>query len=129
MSVESKLILDPVAIEKMLRGKKGPVAKSLLRKGNRLVSGAKRRCPVDTGRLRNSIRFDLGEDRKGLFIRAGTDVEYAAAVHEGHGEITPKNATILHFTVGGEEVFTMRVAPVAGRPFLKDALEDIRGMA
>ncbi len=113
----------------MLHGRNGPVVRSLVRKANRLVSGAKRRCPVDTGRLRNSIRYDLGKDRKGVFARCGTDVEYAAVVHDGHGEITPKSASILHFTVGGEDVFTMRVAPVAGRPFLKDALEDIKGMA
>lgn len=41
---------------------------------------AKRLCPVDTGRLRNSITHALsGEDS----VTIGTNVEYAIYVHEG----------------------------------------------
>lgn len=41
---------------------------------------AKRICPVDTGRLRNSITHALmGEDS----VAIGTNVEYAPYVHEG----------------------------------------------
>lgn len=127
--VSTKLILNPVELERMLKSKDGPVGRSLVRKATRVVSGAKRRCPVDSGRLRQSIRYEIGKDGKGLFARCGTDVEYAAAVHDGHGEITPTNASILHFfTKDGTEVFTMRVGPTTGVPFLKDALNDIRGM-
>lgn len=123
------LVLNPAELERVLRSKDGAVGRSLVQKATRLVSGAKRRCPVDEGRLRDSIRYEIGKDGKGLFARCGTDVEYAAAVHDGHGPIEPVNASVLHFfTKDGTEIFTLYVAPTAGVPFLKDALNDIRGM-
>ena len=42
---------------------------------------AKINCPVDTGRLRNSIDSKLVNDST---VAIGTDVEYAYYVHEGH---------------------------------------------
>lgn len=42
---------------------------------------AKRLCPVDTGRLRNSITHALIGDEDAVAI--GTNVEYAIYVHEG----------------------------------------------
>lgn len=41
---------------------------------------AKRLCPVDTGRLRNSITHAFVTDKE---IVVGTNVEYAVYVHEG----------------------------------------------
>lgn len=38
-------------------------------------------CPVDTGRLRNSITHTIDADEKVAII--GSNVEYALAVHEG----------------------------------------------
>ena len=43
-------------------------------------SAAKRRCPVDTGRLRNSITHALDANDKWVLV--GTNVEYAMYVHE-----------------------------------------------
>lgn len=43
-------------------------------------SAAKKRCPVDTGRLRNSITHALFSAEKWVII--GTNVEYAEYVHE-----------------------------------------------
>lgn len=37
---------------------------------------AKLKCPVDTGRLRNSITHDVRANEKAVYI--GTNVEYAA---------------------------------------------------
>ena len=42
---------------------------------------AKLLCPVDTGRLRNSITNTHDSD----YAYIGTNVEYAVYVHEGHG--------------------------------------------
>lgn len=42
---------------------------------------AKKLCPVDTGRLRNSITHAISTDEKATYI--GTNVEYAPYVHEG----------------------------------------------
>lgn len=44
-------------------------------------SGARRRSPVDTGRLRNSITHELAADE--LSARIGTNVEYAPHVEFG----------------------------------------------
>lgn len=61
-------------------------------------ASAKRRCPVDTGRLRNSITHALsGEDS----VVIGTNVEYAIYVHEG-------------------------TSRMKGRPFLRDAVANSR---
>lgn len=42
---------------------------------------AKRACPVDTGRLRNSITHALDMDEEAVYI--GTNVEYAPYVENG----------------------------------------------
>jgi HK97 gp10 family phage protein len=42
---------------------------------------AKLKCPVDTGRLRNSITHQIRKDEKAVYI--GTNVEYAPYVEEG----------------------------------------------
>lgn len=42
---------------------------------------AKRACPVDTGRLRNSITHALNMDEESVYI--GTNVEYASYVENG----------------------------------------------
>lgn len=43
-------------------------------------AAAKKLCPVDTGRLRNSITHALSGDDT---VAIGTNVEYAIYVHEG----------------------------------------------
>lgn len=50
------------------------------------VSYAKRLCPVDTGRLRNSITF-YTEDKA---VHIGTNVEYAQFVEEGTSKQKPQ---------------------------------------
>lgn len=50
------------------------------------VGYAKRLCPVDTGRLRNSITF-YTEDNA---VHIGTNVEYAQFVEEGTSKQKPK---------------------------------------
>lgn len=42
---------------------------------------AKKKCPVDTGRLRNSITHELSAGENAVYI--GTNVEYARAVEMG----------------------------------------------
>ncbi len=58
-----------------------------LTRGAILVEGrAKRRCPVKTGRLRASITHSPPQNTaRGVMVRVGTDVEYAAFVEFGTG--------------------------------------------
>lgn len=56
----------------------------LERIGLTIQNGARRYCPVDTGRLRSSIRSSgVREDGKGLYVEVGTNVEYATFVEFG----------------------------------------------
>ena len=57
------------------------IAQILYRGGDRIDSKTKRRCPVDTGRLRSSYRFQV--DRSKLSLVNGTNVQYALPVEVG----------------------------------------------
>lgn len=60
------------------------IARALEAIGIEAESDAADICPVDTGRLRNSITHAIDADEKAAYI--GTNVEYAAYVHNGvHG--------------------------------------------
>lgn len=56
----------------------------LERIGLTIQNVARRHCPVDTGRLRSSIKSTgVKEDRKGLLVDVGTNVTYAPFVEFG----------------------------------------------
>lgn len=60
------------------------IARGLEAIGIEAESDAAAICPVDTGRLRNSITHTIDDGRKAAII--GTNVEYAKYVHMGtHG--------------------------------------------
>lgn len=105
-----------------------------LHKSALLVEGeAKRLVPVDTGNLRRSIRTLELSPRHAL---VGTRVKYAVAVHEGrragaampppdrlkgwarrHGKIPPY---VLARAIGRRGI--------KARPFMRDALDRLRGV-
>lgn len=61
----------------------GCVARDLMRRGYKVEAQAKRDAPVDTGRLRASIKTEAFT-RDGLpGARVGSDVNYARWVHDG----------------------------------------------
>lgn len=55
------------------------IARALYKIGLAAEGFAKKLCPVDTGRLRNSITFDMD----GTSVYIGTNVEYAEYVENG----------------------------------------------
>lgn len=55
------------------------IARALYKIGLVAEGFAKKLCPVDTGRLRNSITFDMD----GTSVYIGTNVEYAEYVENG----------------------------------------------
>ena len=99
-----------------------------------MVNRAKVLTPVDTGRLRASIRV---ESRRTLTLRSvytiGTDVSYAPFVHDGTrphripraGSANP----VLRFRMGGRIVYARYVnhPGTRARPFLDRALREIAG--
>jgi len=81
---------DQAALDQLFDSAQGPVGKELLRRTVRVESGAKRLCPVDTGRLRSSITHALERDMRGLVGIIGTDVEYAPFVELGTSRMDAK---------------------------------------
>lgn len=55
-----------------------------------LEAEAKRRCPVITGRLRNSIRSSVRESEAGAEAIVGSGLDYAAAVELGTPNQPPR---------------------------------------
>lgn len=84
---------------------------------------AKEECPVDTGRLRNSIAHKVVNDEKSVYV--GTNVEYGVYVEygtgkyaeNGHGRQTPW----FYVDDKGQGHWTSGMKP---RHFLKKALAD-----
>lgn len=94
-----------------------------------MVNRAKILCPVDTGRLRASIR---GRASRTWTLRpqftVSTNVDYAPMVHDGTRPhtIRPWTKQALKFTIGGQVVFAKVVhhPGTRARPFLDRALRE-----
>jgi HK97 gp10 family phage protein len=91
---------NEAGLRQLLESQNGPTAKYLMKVAIRVQTRAKRKCPVDTGRLRSSITHEAGQDSKGLLVRIGTNVHYAPYVEFG----------------------TIRMRP---QPFLRPALDEV----
>lgn len=88
MDTEVTFRLDQAAVERLLTGREGPVARQLAAAGARIERRAKHLCPVDTGRLRSSITHATFSENGALVEHVGTDVEYAAYVELGTSKMT-----------------------------------------
>jgi HK97 gp10 family phage protein len=64
--------------------------RQLTRVGFKMQSNARRACPVDTGRLRASIAFEVGWQGASLVLKLGTNVTYAAYVEFGTRFMAPQ---------------------------------------
>lgn len=140
--------LNAAAIRELLTSPTGPVAQDLVRRGNRVLSLARRNAPVDTGTLRASLAMAVYRTSSGPVVRVGSNVRYAVWVHEGTGiygprrrRIYPRRGRFLRWPninnryplTGGPRryqggrtrsfVYARSVAGVRGRPFLVDALQ------
>lgn len=67
--------------DEVKRALESAMAKALEEIGLTAEGYAKKACPVDTGRLRNSITHAVAESEKAVYI--GTNVEYAPYVELG----------------------------------------------
>lgn len=101
-------------------------------RANRVLSAARRGCPVDQGRLRASLAVEFVTQFGQPIARIGSNLPYAIYVHEGTGvygpkgtPIVPRNGRYLVFTPKGSKtkVFAKSVRGMRGRPFLLDALD------
>jgi HK97 gp10 family phage protein len=81
--VASRIVLHEQALNELLHGPDGGVAKDILRRTIQVERAAKQLCPVDTGRLRSSVTHELDQDAQGVVGIIGTDVDYAPFVEFG----------------------------------------------
>jgi len=123
----ARLRLDRAALNRQLTASRRRKGDDVAR---RVVNRAKVLAPVDTGRLRASIRM---EARRTFTLKTvwtiGSDVDYAPYVNDGTQPhtIRPKNGQVLRFRVGGRVVYARMVNHPGTRPnpFLDRALRDV----
>lgn len=136
--------IDQKQIRAQLTGPSGAVALDLLKRGQRVENKAKQLCPKDTSKLAGSIAHELRGAGETMFVRVGSNMEYAIYVHEGtgiyagKGYIFPKKGRYLRWPgvnnsgkgrrryKGGKTdgyIYAKKVKGIKGRPFLKDALD------
>lgn len=91
--------------------------------GNDLVNELVKAVPVDTGRLKNSIKFRVDSDGAIEISMAeyGENVEFGTAPHV----IFPKSAKALKFKSGNETVFAKSVnhPGTDPQPFIRRTLQ------
>lgn len=122
----ARIRVDQAQMRRVIRGASRT---ELENTGRRVVNRAKILCPVDTGRLRASIR---GRANRTWTLRpqftVSTNVDYAPMVHDGTRPhtIRPRTKQALKFTVGGQVVFAKVVhhPGTRARPFLDRALRE-----
>lgn len=87
--------VNQAAMQRLLRGRNGPVARDLSQRAIRVEARAKLNASgrpgprVQTGRLRSSLSWALGEDARGLYAIVGTNVYYAKWVELGSDRAPP----------------------------------------
>ena len=86
---------------------------------------ARRRAPVDTGRLRSSIVSRAEGSGRSVGYMVGTNVNYAAAVEYGTSPhvIKPVNKRALYWPGAAHPVAQVNHPGTAARPFLRPAIE------
>lgn len=131
-------VLNPTAIQALLRGPQGAVARDLYRRGLRVESAAKQNISgrggpkrVDTGRLRSTIHTQLIVRNGQPAVIVGTNVRYGRYVHDGtgiygplHRPIRPRRAKFLRFKPKDAKryVYVRQVAGMRPNRFLHNAL-------
>lgn len=134
--------LNRTEVLNLLASPNGPVYNDIKRRANRVQNTARRLCPADTGRLRQSISLEMGTVGQDVVARVGTNLEYGLYIHEGTanngtGYIYPKNAKVLRFPVinksgagrrrykagaTAQYAYAKRVRGIKATPYLRDAL-------
>jgi hypothetical protein len=134
--VAYRVTVNEAELRRFLTSPDGPVVMHVREIGQRVVNDARRRAPVDTGRLRASIQLAIQTHGMRITCRIGSNLQYAVWVHEGtgifgpdHRVIRPLTARVLVFPArgGGSAgrrglVFTPYVHGQPPQPFLVEAL-------
>ncbi|MBZ3909421.1 HK97 gp10 family phage protein [Streptomyces acidiscabies] len=129
MRAEATTTINTRAYETGLRrwfgGMSADVAKAVDRTRIDVQNEARRRAPVDTGRLRSSIVSRVEGGGRSLGYAVGTNVSYAADVEYGTAPhvIKPKDKKALFWPGAAHPVAQVNHPGTAPRPFLRPAIE------
>jgi hypothetical protein len=122
--------LDPAAVNRLLRNPRGGLARDFARRGGRVLAIARQEVGYSSGDTWRSLRVRPLPPPAAPGVEVGSDLPAARHHLRGHGVIRPRRAKALRFVPKGASrpVFTMRVGPVPGNPFLQRALRrGVRG--
>lgn len=92
----------------------------------KIQAEVRQRAPHRTGTLQRSVQKEVlnmdgrvsVEEKYGIFHEAGTGIYGPKAT-----KITPKNAKVLAFTMGGAAAFARSVKGIKARPFFKPGID------
>lgn len=113
----STIVLHREEIRKLLTSRSHPVIRHLEFYGRKARSNARRKAPVNTGHLRQSIGMNTSVRGTRIFVRIGTDVRSKGAPYGLYQElgtgiygprktpITPKKRQFLKFKPKGSDTF------------------------
>ncbi|MBL1107354.1 HK97 gp10 family phage protein [Streptomyces sp. 5-8] len=128
MRAEARTTINTRAYERGLRRWFGRMSDDVARAVERtridVQNEARRRAPVDTGRLRSSIVSRAEGGGRSLGYVIGTNVNYAAAVEYGTAPhvIKPKYKQALYWPGAAHPVAKVNHPGTAARPFLRPAI-------
>lgn len=119
-----RITLDQKGLNIILRSESGAVSKDMMRRGRAVQQKAKVECPVDTGKLRDSIFMRQVMGQEGMSVQIGSDVEYLIYVIKGRGPITAKPGKVLSWIgPGGKRIYAKHVRGVPPNDFLSRSLD------
>lgn len=128
MTAEVSTQINTRAYERGLRRYFGRMSDDVRRAVDRtridVQNEARRRAPVDTGRLRSSIVSRAEGGGRSLGYVIGTNVNYAAAVEYGTSPhvIKPRYKKALYWRGAAHPVAQVNHPGTAARPFLRPAI-------
>ena len=116
---------DRSAIQSLLHGREGMVAKDMEKRALRVLAGAARQVGKRTGKLARSLHTELTlRPLTGAYV--GSNVRYALMHHEGTKKhpIVAKPGRMLTFTSNGKRIYARKVLHPGAAPnrYLQDNL-------
>jgi HK97 gp10 family phage protein len=113
------------ALRRALGRQSDDVRRAVVQTGVDVQNEARRRCPVDTGRLRSSIVHRVESDARSTAVTVGTNVKYAEAVENGTAPhvIVPTNKKALYWPGAAHPVAKVNHPGTRAQPFMRPAVE------
>lgn len=130
----ARVRLNQAELDRLLRGRQGPVVQHVEILTRRTLNQAKRNARVDEGTLRSTLYHTITPSTGEVRGRVASPLDYAWYVHDGTGvygprgrPIRPVHAKVLRFELKGGRgvVYARSVKGIKGDKFLLRALESV----